>query len=157
MRSRNIIRSKVKIPTPTRLQTKSVGPILPGDVENLIEQNAHKTPLCRRQCTRIPGAFLRRCRQLSVKNGIPLVSLQPLFFDPPPDTQMEPGPTHDLATLLAETLSEAARLLNQTHFRIEEIKMEWSHRLVKGWFAKAYWGTGQRKGHWANSRQSAAG
>ena len=60
------------------------------------------------------------------------------IFDPRPDQQLAPGPTHDLAALMPEVLHTGAGLLG-----VPELKhvgpLEWTKRILKGWYAFAYW------------------
>jgi len=61
-------------------------------------------------------------------------------FDPRPDQLLAPGPTHDLKALLSEVLVTGAKLLDLPTLEYAG-GLEWSGRLVKGWYGRAYFST----------------
>ncbi len=69
------------------------------------------------------------------------------IFDPRPEDQLRPGPHHDLTRLLAETLVRARELLELDAPLVHEGEVTWSKRLVKGWYAKAYFDADTPHGH----------
>lgn len=58
------------------------------------------------------------------------------IFEPPPEMRLASGPAHDLDALMRETRSRGRELLG--HDLPGQIRVHWSHRLIKGWYAKAY-------------------
>jgi len=64
-----------------------------------------------------------------------------VIFEPRPDQQLTPGPAHDLQILLTEVLTVGAGLLNIPQLPGNEITLEWTTRLIKGWSGKAYYET----------------
>jgi hypothetical protein len=58
------------------------------------------------------------------------------LFEPPPEMRLPGGPAHDLAMLLREVRSRGRELLG--HELPGEIRLCWSRRIIKGWYAKAY-------------------
>ncbi len=58
-------------------------------------------------------------------------------FTPRPEDQLAPGPTHDLATLMAEVLVRGAELLGVPELKYDG-ELSWSRRILKGWFGMAY-------------------
>jgi superfamily II DNA or RNA helicase len=58
------------------------------------------------------------------------------IFEPPPTELLPPGPAHDLDVLLGEMLLRGRELLG--HDLPGNITVSWSRRLIKGWYAKAY-------------------
>jgi superfamily II DNA or RNA helicase len=62
------------------------------------------------------------------------------IFEPRSDQQLAPGPHHDLRALLAETLRTGGALLGFAEpISLAGIEIHWTRRLVKGWYAMAYW------------------
>ncbi|MFV8752861.1 DEAD/DEAH box helicase [Nannocystaceae bacterium ST9] len=63
------------------------------------------------------------------------------IFEPRSDQQLKPGPHHDLAVLLEETLRAGWPLLglDESTFAMPDITIEWTGRLVKGWYAMAHY------------------
>jgi hypothetical protein len=59
------------------------------------------------------------------------------IFEPRPDQQLSPGPHHDLRALLNEVLVTGAQLLGLETLRYDGT-LEWSKRLLKGWYGMAY-------------------
>lgn len=59
------------------------------------------------------------------------------IFDPRPDQQLAPGPHHHLHALMQEVLSTGASLLGVGSLTYPGT-LEWSHRLLKGWYGMAY-------------------
>jgi superfamily II DNA or RNA helicase len=72
--------------------------------------------------------------------GIPI-------FEPRPEDQLTPGPgpCHDLGRLLPQVLAEGAKLLGLATLPGDGV-VEWSGRLIKGWYGKAYWQPADRPG-----------
>jgi hypothetical protein len=68
------------------------------------------------------------------------------IFEPRADQQLTPGPHHDLARLLRETLKVAKRILDLPAIDATKIEIEWTRRLVKGWYAMAYYYTEEPAG-----------
>lgn len=62
--------------------------------------------------------------------GIPI-------FDPRPEDQLRPGPTHDLPRLMTEVLEQGKALLGLEVLTFDGT-LEWSSRLIKGWYGMAY-------------------
>jgi hypothetical protein len=60
------------------------------------------------------------------------------IFEDLPDTQLRPGPHHDLMALWAEVSRQAATLLPGEPIQAG-ILLEWSKRPIKGWFGHAWW------------------
>ncbi|KIG17736.1 DNA helicase [Enhygromyxa salina] len=99
---------------------KTIYPTL-RDYSSAIEDALHEL--------RFPQDSTRRVR------GVPL-------FEPPSDIQMRPG-QHDLDVLMKETLERGRELLG-LGAEVElggGIQIEWTHRLIKGWYAMAYYET----------------
>lgn len=69
------------------------------------------------------------------------------IFEPTPDQQLTPGPHHDLARLMAETLERGRALLGLDAPLAYEGELKWTERLVKGWYAMAYWDPETPHGH----------
>lgn len=62
------------------------------------------------------------------------------IFDPRSDQQLTPGPHHDLKALLGDTLLAGRELLALAEpIDIAGIQIHWTHGLVKGWYAMAYY------------------
>lgn len=59
-------------------------------------------------------------------------------FEPRPDQQLRPGPTHDLHALMAEVLEQGQTLLRLPTLPICDAELHWTRRLVKGWYGMAY-------------------
>lgn len=59
-------------------------------------------------------------------------------FDPRPDQQLSPGPTHDLQALMAEVLEEGAKVLGVPRLEYDGT-LGWSKRILKGWLGMAYY------------------
>ncbi|MBD2261192.1 DEAD/DEAH box helicase [Pseudanabaena sp. FACHB-2040] len=66
--------------------------------------------------------------------------------DPRPDKQMAVGPHHDLDSLMADVLKEGAALLNLTSSLPAPARVEWTRRILKGWYGQAYWDTNATNG-----------
>ncbi|RZO52512.1 MAG: DEAD/DEAH box helicase [Sandaracinaceae bacterium] len=60
------------------------------------------------------------------------------LFELGDDTMLAPGPHHDLAALLDEMRPVAARLLEISAIP-HRGPVEWTRRVVKGWYGMAYW------------------
>ncbi len=77
-----------------------------------------------------PGRAVPRPRP-----GIPV-------FEPSADQQLRPppgpGPAHDLAALMKGVLEDGKALLKLPTLPFAAT-LEWSARLIKGWYGKAYW------------------
>ena len=97
---------------------KTIYPTL-RDYSSAIEDALHEL--------RFPSESTRRLR------GVPV-------FEPPVDLQMRPG-QHDLRVLLEETLERGRELLGLGSEADlgAGIQLEWTHRLIKGWYAMAYY------------------
>lgn len=65
-------------------------------------------------------------------------------FDPPPSQRLKPGPHHDLAKLMDETLAKGAELLGRPLRHVGGL--EWSRRLIKGWYGMAHFGASSGQG-----------
>jgi hypothetical protein len=59
------------------------------------------------------------------------------IFNPRPDQQLSPGPHHNLPELMAQVLKEGAALIGVPELQ-HTGRLEWSKRLVKGWYGMAY-------------------
>ncbi|MCA9632069.1 MAG: DEAD/DEAH box helicase [Myxococcales bacterium] len=59
------------------------------------------------------------------------------IFNPRPEEHMAPGPAHDLRALMNETLEIGAPLLGVDKLYYDGT-LHWTKRLVKGWYAMAY-------------------
>ena len=60
-------------------------------------------------------------------------------FEPLPTQVMAPGPTHDLDQLMASVLRRGAELLRLPSLRGDAVQLAWTKRLIKGWYAMAYY------------------
>jgi len=83
---------------------------------------------------RYPDDSTRRARAIPV-------------FDPGTDEQLAPGPHHDLSRLMAETLERGRALLGLESPLAYEGELVWTKRLVKGWYAMAYYEAHTPHGH----------
>jgi len=65
------------------------------------------------------------------------------MFEPPPSNPLRPGPHHDLARLMADTLRQGGELLGQplTH----NGALLWSNRPIKGWYGYAWFRHAERQ------------
>jgi superfamily II DNA or RNA helicase len=59
-------------------------------------------------------------------------------FAPTNDQRLRPGPTHDLDGLLREVLAKGRELLGVDGVLPRSGRIEWSKRIVKGWYGRAY-------------------
>jgi len=66
-----------------------------------------------------------------------------VLFEPPPSNTLRAGPHHDLPKLFAEMLATGSELLGKQ--LQHDGSVEWSHRIIKGWFGLAYF-EGPRQG-----------
>jgi hypothetical protein len=57
------------------------------------------------------------------------------MFEPPASNPLQPGPHHDLAKLMAETLERGSALLGRPLRHDGELA--WSRRIIKGWYGVA--------------------
>jgi hypothetical protein len=60
------------------------------------------------------------------------------IFEPRADDQLTPGPAHDLDGLMREVLATGAGLLDLPMIEFPGT-LEWSRRLLKGWYGMAYY------------------
>jgi superfamily II DNA or RNA helicase len=69
-------------------------------------------------------------------------------FEPRPEDQLTAGPgqCHELERLMPEVLAVGAKLLGLASLP-HEGPVEWSRRLIKGWYGKANWEPDARPGH----------
>jgi superfamily II DNA or RNA helicase len=58
-----------------------------------------------------------------------------VIFEPLPSNPLQPGPYHDLQKLFAEMLAQGSRLLGRP--LQHDGSVEWSRRVIKGWFGMA--------------------
>lgn len=68
------------------------------------------------------------------------------IFHPRSDERLTPGPHHNLERLMESVLAMAPRILGLDNFPPHEGKVEWTRRLVKGWYGQASWEPGQPSG-----------
>lgn len=66
----------------------------------------------------------------------------PVFEDLPGDP-LAPGPYHDLPTLWAQMLALGAPLLGRERLTYTGRGPDWTRRIIKGWFGKAFWEEGE--------------
>ncbi len=69
------------------------------------------------------------------------------IFDPRPDQQLRPGQEHNLDALLREVLERGRELLGLSEPLPREGRLEWTDRLLKGWYGKAFFDDGAAPGH----------
>ena len=60
-------------------------------------------------------------------------------FEPRPDEMMAPGPAHDLHDILHSMLVAGASILGVSELDEDGIEIVWTKRLIKGWYAMAYY------------------
>jgi len=61
-----------------------------------------------------------------------------VVFNPLPHEKLAPGPAHALDVLAREMLAEGAKLLSVETLDFDG-PIEWTHRMVRGWYAFANW------------------
>jgi superfamily II DNA or RNA helicase len=68
--------------------------------------------------------------------------LAQVVFEPWSDQFLRPGPHHDLFLLWTEMLVHARSLVSVPG--TVAVQVEWTQRILTGWYAKAYWGEGHQ-------------
>lgn len=68
------------------------------------------------------------------------------IFNPGPEEMLQPGPYHDLEFLMAGVLKVAPDLLEINKTLPQPTAVQWTKRLVKGWYGQADWKPGQLNG-----------
>lgn len=67
------------------------------------------------------------------------------IFAPRPEEQMRPGPTHDLAALMADVLRVGSQLIGVELVHTGDLV--WTNRIMKGWYGQARWDSTAASGH----------
>ena len=67
------------------------------------------------------------------------------IFEPRPEDQLRPGPTHDLRALMNEVLAEGSKLVGAPLVHVGELM--WTKRIMKGWYGMALYDRVTPHGH----------
>jgi superfamily II DNA or RNA helicase len=68
------------------------------------------------------------------------------IFDPGPDVYLTPGPHHDIRRLKEQVKTQALEYLGLTELPSKQFSIDWTRRLVKGWYGTAIYIPGQPQG-----------